>query len=47
MQTFVIIAFLTVLFILVLVVSTRIIEDLTDIELDVRQIKKELKKGEK
>lgn len=44
MQTFIIVALLTVLFILVLGVSTRIIEDLTDIELDVAQIKRELKR---
>ena len=43
MQTFIIIAFLTVLFILVLGVSTRIVEDLTIIELDVMEIKRRLK----
>ena len=43
MQTFVIVALLTVLFILVLGVSTRIVEDLTIIELDVMEIKRRLK----
>ncbi len=46
MSTFIITAAIVILWITFIGVSTRIIEDLTEIELDVRQIKKELKKRE-
>lgn len=47
MQTFIICIQIAALYILVLGVSTRIIEDLTEIELDVRQIRRELKDGKR
>ena len=44
MSTFIITAAIVILWITFIGVSTRIIEDLTNIELDVKQIRRELKK---